>query len=384
MSKVALARGNSYNTAPSSANLTGENDQRSHLSSSTTTTSLPVKKKNFLQSHRFDAMYIPNTSWDFFDAYNQSRPSQLAFNQEEISFDHLDKYLTMTYDANIEEYRNATRVITRPLPPLIAKLITLQSKNGKFESLDNVLALFHIPKDLPFFKCRHRAYADWEKATAYAIAAMRQEIEYFEELFEYHNLAEKWVQSGELISDARENFSRYRGTCAPSPSSSSTGQFHYLPNSTSAPILDHTQALSGSGIAEAEEEERSTMSGMVSMLTDGTVVSSEKAKKHDKREARRRKNQLKQDDKGNLPQEPEQKEEESNEEQEDEIDDENDFSTILSKELPALAELQDSSIKPDSPSNDRLKAMLKQLTNEMDHIKIKQQTEKIAQLEVPK
>jgi hypothetical protein len=371
-------------------------------------TSIPIKKT--LRSKRFDAMYIPNTTWDFFDAFTKSTPCQLAFNNEHLSSEHLDKYMAMTHKTILEEERERNRIPRRALPPMIDELLKCQSRSGKFESLADVSRILRLPPVL-IFK-RRNDFEEWEKATALAVAAMRQRIEFFEEIFEQHELAAQWVQSGELISDARELFAAKVGTFESMNTlpASSLGDFTptaFFNNTNSSTV--YQEAVGGGIITTARTvqsatssyrsdeygsemspglkqqqqsihqqqqiiQQQQTFEGEGStLLTDLSVVSSGKYEKVNPND-RKGVEEGEEEHGGEGGDDNDTKA--SNESQESEFD----FSSILTKDLPSLSELS----KQPSQSAFNIKGIIGKLAGDFDHEKINAQKAFLADLEVRK
>jgi hypothetical protein len=374
-------------------------------------TSIPIKKT--LRSKRFDAMYIPNTTWDFFDAFTKSTPCQLAFNNEHLSSEHLDKYMAMTHKTILEEERERNRIPQRALPPMIDELLKCQSRSGKFESLAEVSRILRLPPVL-IFK-RRNDFEEWEKATALAVAAMRQRIEFFEEIFEQHEMAAQWVQSGELISDARELFAAKVGTFESMNTlpASSLGDFTptataFFNNTNSSTV--YQEVIGGGGgiittartIQSATSSYRSDEYGSEitpgrkqhqqsihqqqqqqqiiqqhslegegsTLLTDLSVVSSGK---YEKMNPSHHEGVEEEDEQGGGDDNDTKA---SNESQESEFD----FSSILTKDLPSLSELS----KQPSQSAFNIKGIIGKLAGDFDHEKINAQKALLADLEVRK
>eukprot|EP00598_Pedospumella_elongata_P011714 CAMPEP_0185016666 /NCGR_PEP_ID=MMETSP1098-20130426/100497_1 /TAXON_ID=89044 /ORGANISM="Spumella elongata, Strain CCAP 955/1" /LENGTH=292 /DNA_ID=CAMNT_0027545885 /DNA_START=55 /DNA_END=930 /DNA_ORIENTATION=- len=163
------------------------------------------KKAVPLVSSRYAAMYAPNTTgWDFFDAFAKSPQCQAAFKDSDISTKgkNVEKYLTLTAKERLRLYREShSKAVLHP-PEHILELVKLQSPNGKFEKLPPVLTVLFMPHEVTF-RSDH-LFVEWEKATAFAIAAMRQQTEYFDYLCEYHDKAFGWMESNEIVFEARE------------------------------------------------------------------------------------------------------------------------------------------------------------------------------------
>lgn len=164
-----------------------------------------LAKKTPLVSSRYAAMFIPNTTgWEFFDAFGKSDQCQAAFADSELSTTkrNVNKYLAKTANERLRIYRESQKTKV-PQPPLhILELLKLQSSTGKFDHLDQVLSCLFMPPDVKF---RHDdMFVTWEKATAFAIAAMRQQNQYFDVLCEAHDKAFGWMESNEIIFEARE------------------------------------------------------------------------------------------------------------------------------------------------------------------------------------
>jgi hypothetical protein len=369
-------------------------------------TSIPIKKT--LRSKRFDVMYIPNTTWDFFDAFTKSTPCQLAFNNEHLSSEHLDKYMAMTHKTILEEERERNRIPRRALPPMIDELLKCQSRSGKFESLADVSRILRLPPML-IFK-RRNDFEEWEKATALAVAAMRQRIEFFEEIFEQHELAAQWVQSGELISDARELFAAKVGTFESMNTlpASSLGDFTptaLFNNTNSSTVYQEAidrgiittarTVLSATSSYRSDEYGSELTPGLKqqpqsihqhqviqqpsfegegsTLLTDLSVVSSGK---YEKMNVNHREGVEEEEEEQGGERGDDNDTKASNESQESEFD----FSSILTKDLPSLSELS----KQPSQSAFNIKGIIGKLAGDFDHEKINAQKAFLADLEVRK
>ncbi len=163
-----------------------------------------VPEKKFMQSKRYAMIYAKETSWDFFDAFNNSEQSQAAFNAGEISSKgkNIEKYLTLTRNQTLNKQREIIAAGTIILPEIIQNLQTYQVYDGKFADYHGVLRCLHLPLTIRFQ--RDDTYSEWEKATAFAIAYIRQHNELFESLADMHDKASQWITSNEVIYEARE------------------------------------------------------------------------------------------------------------------------------------------------------------------------------------
>eukprot|EP00981_Chlorochromonas_danica_P000301 scaffold77_cov243-Ochromonas_danica.AAC.3 len=112
-------------------------------SSSSNKKSKSSKQPQTLISSRYAPMYLPNTSWDFFDAFNRSLPSQMAFTDNVISTEG---------------------------------------------HLSTVTLAWHTIR-------QYEKYEEWQLATALAMVAMRQHGEYFDLLSEAYQKAKELLGS---------------------------------------------------------------------------------------------------------------------------------------------------------------------------------------------
>jgi hypothetical protein len=164
------------------------------------------KKKEALISARYAPMYIPNTSWDFFDAFNNSLPCQLAFQDNQASLDgrNLDWYLKLHRKQVLDEEKNkANNKPIRVLPNYLKHLLSLQDSSGRFLQLLQIYKALDMPiLDLSKVR-RFDVCEEWELATALAMVILRQHHEYFEELYEYYNKAFQWIRYEELLEDMK-------------------------------------------------------------------------------------------------------------------------------------------------------------------------------------
>lgn len=170
-----------------------------------------MAKKTPLVSSRYAAMYIPNTTgWEFFDAFGRSDQCQAAFADSELSTTkkNVNKYLEKTANERLRLYRESQRSDVPQPPQHILELLKLQSSTGKFDNLEQVLSCLFMPPDIKF---RHDdMFVTWEKATAFAVAAMRQQNRYFDVLCESHDKAFGWMESNEILFEARELLNTYQ------------------------------------------------------------------------------------------------------------------------------------------------------------------------------
>lgn len=163
------------------------------------------KKATPLISSRYAAMYVPNTTgWDFFDAFAKSPQCQAAFKDSDISTrgKNVDKYLALTAKERLRLYRESLQKAVPQPPQHILELLKVQHSSGKFENLSQVLNILFMPQEVKFRN--DHLWVEWEKATAFAIAAMRQQNEHFDLLCESHDKAYGVLNTNEPIFEARE------------------------------------------------------------------------------------------------------------------------------------------------------------------------------------
>jgi hypothetical protein len=182
--------------------------------------SMGGKKTQPLISSRYAAMYVPNTEWVYMDALSKSDQTKAAFAKGEISTKgkNVTKYLELTAAERLRQYRESQRSTTPQPPTHIIELLKLQSPRGKFECLADVMKCLFMPSEVTY---RHdEMFTEWEKATAFAIAAMRQQNEFFDYLCSAHDKAFAWMESNEIIFEARELLNAYQfASIEPAPPS---------------------------------------------------------------------------------------------------------------------------------------------------------------------
>lgn len=170
------------------------------------------KRTQPLISSRYAVMYLPNTEWNYMDAIGKSDQTKAAFKNNEISTKgkNINKYLELTATERLRKLRESQKSTTPQPPDHILQLLKLQAERGKFECLADVLKCLFMPPDVKF---RHdKMFAEWEKATAFAIAAIRQQNEYFDYLCTAHDKAFAWMESNEILFEARELLNAYQFT----------------------------------------------------------------------------------------------------------------------------------------------------------------------------
>jgi hypothetical protein len=163
-----------------------------------------------IQPNRYAVMYIDTDikGWDFYDKFIQSRPVQMGMEAGDLSLPgkKLDKYLRRTGREYAKGFRKEEAKTVAHIPPHIVRLMQLQDPDGKFYRLPPVLHCLALPRDMEFQK----KYTEWEKATALAVCAFRQEKELFDDLYDYHDRAFEWVRTNEILGEARELYSFFR------------------------------------------------------------------------------------------------------------------------------------------------------------------------------
>lgn len=162
-----------------------------------------VKEKKFLQQKRLDvSMYdTPVTSWDYFDALTNSAQSKIARDHGEVStdLDLLEKYLKLSTKSLQEDIRKMQDPSMNKLPPYIYELVRMQEFTGKWQDLSDVLRCIGLP-----LSTRLNLATPWEMASAFALAAIRQQIEFYPELSLVHDKGIKYFPTPELLVAARE------------------------------------------------------------------------------------------------------------------------------------------------------------------------------------
>jgi hypothetical protein len=162
-------------------------------------------KPKYLQSKRFDVSQydVPETSWDFYDAFSSSAPTQIALKNQETSTDgdNLTKYLRRSAYVFYKSTPTSIAAAKNAPPAKIQKLLELQEPTGKWESLGKVLQCLQLPSYLRLEGCV--TSLEWEQATAFAVAALRQNIDYVVQLEKAHNKGEKYRQYTEYFPPHR-------------------------------------------------------------------------------------------------------------------------------------------------------------------------------------
>lgn len=153
-------------------------------------------------SARFAPMYVPNLSWDFYDAFCSSAPTKVAHERQTISTTekNLEKYLKIARNQEIKKNRQVNLEGTIQLPRYLQIMLKLQSDNGKFENLDILLQLLELPKNS---FSTFSSQIEWEQATSLAVATMRLNPELFEPLRVSYERAFAWIDSNQIVYEAR-------------------------------------------------------------------------------------------------------------------------------------------------------------------------------------
>jgi hypothetical protein len=144
----------------------------------------------------------PVTSWDYFDALTNSAQSVIARNHGEVStdLDLLEKYLKMSTTVLKESLKKMQDPSMNKLPSSIFELVRLQEQTGKWTDIREVLTCLGLPLNSRI----QDAQSPWEQATAFALAAIRQCVDFYPELSLVHDKAIKYFPTPELLWAARD------------------------------------------------------------------------------------------------------------------------------------------------------------------------------------
>lgn len=165
-----------------------------------------AQEKKYLVSRRFadvDQYDVPETSWDFFDAFSSSSQSQKAIENKEISTEgeNLDKYLRQTAYSFYKNAKVNQEIEKNSLPSDLNDLVQLQSPDGKWNDLRKVLECLRLPISL---RIGLDYSNEWLQATTFAIAAIRQRTEFVFLLETSHERGLRWISNLKLLQEARD------------------------------------------------------------------------------------------------------------------------------------------------------------------------------------
>jgi len=159
-----------------------------------------------LDVHAFDK---PEYHWNFYDAYNNSTEVKLAAKNNEVSIypaNNLEKYLKLSKQIHQNEDNKRLKEIHGSLPNILEDLLSLQTKLGNWDDMPKVLNVLSLPASFDF----DLGLSNWEKATAIALAVIRQHSEYFSLLCESHDRALTFIKDHRIISKARDALIQYQ------------------------------------------------------------------------------------------------------------------------------------------------------------------------------
>jgi hypothetical protein len=160
------------------------------------------KGKDEKISARYAPMFVPNLTWDFYDAFTSSEPTRIAHSRQTVSTtdNNLEKYLLAARNRELQRNRAVANEGVIQLPRYMKIMQQVQSENGKFEDLTILLKLLELPK-----QCMNTfsMTSEWEKATYLAIAVYRLNPDYFEQLRESYDRAVQWAPLSQPVFEAR-------------------------------------------------------------------------------------------------------------------------------------------------------------------------------------
>lgn len=176
--------------------------------------SIVLPPSKMLVSKKWDLTKFktPELHWNFYDAYHRSKPVKTARKE---ALEKQQDY-TSVEGANLEivfkrsilkegksaldAFLEATSTdVVSPYPHPLDELIPMQDSEGKWHDLKKVLSLLNLPSSFSLDRA-----TEWEQATAFAIAFIRQRLDLFDLLRDAHDKARGWLGSGEFIYQARE------------------------------------------------------------------------------------------------------------------------------------------------------------------------------------
>jgi hypothetical protein len=171
---------------------------------------LPPPKKSLSKRNDLSMYDTPEITWEFYNAYHSAKPTRAAYLQgtNSIEDDNLDSYFKSTLSrskfSSMESFlaEKPSTASTRfgKLPHPFNLLCPLQDPiNGKWYDLKAVLHILKLPRDTRLEKATM-----WEQASAFVVAMIRQRVELFDVLQEYHDLAINNFPTSELIQQAKE------------------------------------------------------------------------------------------------------------------------------------------------------------------------------------
>ena len=170
---------------------------------------MPKDSKSYAQ-HDLSRFEEPELTWDFYDAYNNAKPTKAALIAQTNSVegsnldDYFKKTLSNSKTASLESFLQGSRPGTADakflgMPHPFNKLIPLQSEDGRWYDLKEVLKILKLPRDTRLGKATL-----WEQASAFVIALIRQRVELFAMFQEVHDKAIIHFPTSELIQEAKE------------------------------------------------------------------------------------------------------------------------------------------------------------------------------------
>lgn len=160
------------------------------------------KGKDEKISARYAPMFVPNLTWDFYDAFTSSEPTRIAHSRQTVSVtdNNLEKYLLAARNRELQRNRTIANEGVIQLPRYLKIMHQVQSDNGKFEDLTILLKLLELPKQCMDAFSLHE---EWEKATYLAIAVYRLNPDYFEQLRASYDRAVQWAPLSQPVFEAR-------------------------------------------------------------------------------------------------------------------------------------------------------------------------------------
>jgi len=176
------------------------------------TTKIPSSIINNEFSNVIDSYMEEEIHWDYYDALTNSDQSLQGILKGEASthLNCVDKYMKVAREISKEAKKGTSYYpinnSTNPndysrLPPPFNELIRYQEYDGKWSHLKQVLHILSMPTWITI-----NGANEWEAATSLAAAYMRQNIEIFDRLSDYHDSAMKCLpNTGILLFDTNTN-----------------------------------------------------------------------------------------------------------------------------------------------------------------------------------
>ena len=171
-----------------------------------------VKERKFLESKKYDVSKFeyPDTHWEFYDTFLESDMTQLGISKGVPTTADIEGDLVKYHKKAVAIRAEALKPIIIPKeepPEPFRTLVLLVGADGRWNNSRAVMKCLSLPVQAKLTSTT----IEWEEATAFALAAMRQKVELFYLLADVYERASEWLTNVLVLYEAKRMLNEWEG-----------------------------------------------------------------------------------------------------------------------------------------------------------------------------